>query len=86
MYTVQGISDTEVVGLMPDTYYSCCISPRPPTVEDCRVYLTAMEGGGLSPAGAGALGGFLGSLLTVLVALILFVIIAMVTVTVRKKR
>ncbi len=81
-YTIEELTDVRVIGLLPNTYYNCCISNN-----ICESLRTSLEGSvGLSPAEAGALGGFLGALLTVLIALVITGIVVATIVSVKNKR
>jgi len=84
-YTISGENQTHLViqGLLPATSYNCCVSDFVSEPE-CAVETT--NASGLSPIAAGALGGFLGALLTVIIALTVVTIVVVSLVVVKRKR
>lgn len=86
-YTIEGLASSTVSGLLPATRYHCCVADSlGGGFEECRVYQTLSGGEGLTPTAAGVLGGFLGAIITVLVALVVMAIIGITLMTIKKKR
>ena len=87
--SVNNSLNTKVEGLLPATYYNCCITTTEQNAS-CRTLTTYDQGlstaAGLSPVEAGVLGGFLGCFITLVIALIVAAVLVSVLLTVKRKK
>ena len=78
-YILRSTTSQVLNGLIPNTYYNCCIatSGGTNTINECTVGQTTSTStaAGMTLAGAGTLGAFLGILIVVTVALVVVAIV-----------